>query len=227
MTKDLDAELMEAGRKLFAGDWRFTFAAPSIETLPPMAGLEIAFAGRSNVGKSSLINALTGRNNLARTSHTPGRTQELIFFEGPDPSTLELRRAGKAGLRLVDMPGYGYAAAPKAKVAAWTALIHKFLHGRSSLARVYVLIDARHGLKDVDLDVLKTLDRAAVSYQVVLTKADQVKQADLATRVAETEAALAKHPAAFPQVVATSSRAGSGMAELRAAMARLLKEHAP
>ena len=217
MTKDLDAELMEAGRKLFAGDWRFTFAAPSIETLPPMAGLEIAFAGRSNVGKSSLINALTGRNNLARTSHTPGRTQELIFFEGPH----------KAGLRLVDMPGYGYAAAPKAKVAAWTALIHKFLHGRSSLARVYVLIDARHGLKDVDLDVLKTLDRAAVSYQVVLTKADQVKQADLATRVAETEAALAKHPAAFPQVVATSSRAGSGMAELRAAMARLLKEHAP
>ena len=217
MTKDLDAELMEAGRKLFAGDWRFTFAAPSIETLPPMAGLEIAFAGRSNVGKSSLINALTGRNNLARTSHTPGRTQELIFFEGPH----------KAGLRLVDMPGYGYAAAPKAKVAAWTALIHKFLQGRSSLARVYVLIDARHGLKDVDLDVLKTLDRAAVSYQVVLTKADQVKQADLATRVAETEAALAKHPAAFPQVVATSSRAGSGMAELRAAMARLLKEHAP
>jgi len=217
VTKDLDAELMEAGRKLFAGDWRFTFAAPSIETLPPMAGLEIAFAGRSNVGKSSLINALTGRNNLARTSHTPGRTQELIFFEGPH----------KAGLRLVDMPGYGYAAAPKAKVAAWTALIHKFLQGRSSLARVYVLIDARHGLKDVDLDVLKTLDRAAVSYQVVLTKADQVKQADLATRVAETEAALAKHPAAFPQVVATSSRAGSGMAELRAAMARLLKEHAP
>ena len=214
MTTDIDAELIEAGRKLFAGDWRFTFAAPSIETLPPMAGLEVAFAGRSNVGKSSLINALTGRNNLARTSHTPGRTQQLIFFEGPE----------KAGLRLVDMPGYGYAAAPKTKVAAWTALIHKFLQGRSSLARVYVLIDARHGLKDVDLDVLKTLDRAAVSYQVVLTKADQVKQAELSARIAETEAALAKHPAAFPQVLATSSRAGTGMPELRAAMVRLLEE---
>jgi GTP-binding protein len=213
MTPDTDAKLIEAGRKLFAGDWRFTFAAPSIETLPPMAGLEVAFAGRSNVGKSSLINALTGRNNLARTSHTPGRTQELIFFEGPN-----------AGLRLVDMPGYGYAAAPKVKVAAWTALIHKFLQGRSSLARVYLLVDARHGLKDVDLDVLKTLDRAAVSYQVVLTKADQVKQAELAARIAETEAALEKHPAAFPQVLATSSRSGNGMPELRGAMVRLLEE---
>ena len=217
MTTDLDAELIEAGRKLFAGDWRFTFAAPSIETLPPMTGMEVAFAGRSNVGKSSLINALTGRNNLARTSHTPGRTQELIFFEGPD----------KAGLRLVDMPGYGYAAAPKAKVAAWSALIHKFLQGRSSLARVYVLIDARHGLKDVDLDVLKTLDRAAVSYQIVLTKADQVKQAELSARVAEAEAALARHPAAFPNVLATSSRAGTGLPELRGAMVRLLSERGP
>ena len=131
-----------------------------------MAGMEVAFAGRSNVGKSSLINALTGRNALARTSHTPGRTQELIFFEGPD----------KAGLRLVDMPGYGYASAPKAKVASWTKLIHQFLQGRATLARVYVLIDARHGLKDVDHDVLKTLDKSAVSYQVVLTKADQVKR---------------------------------------------------
>jgi len=114
--------LIEAGRKLFAGDWQFFWASPSVETLPPMAGMEVAFAGRSNVGKSSLINALTGRNALARTSHTPGRTQELIFFEGPD----------KEGLRLVDMPGYGYASAPKAKIASWTALIHKFLQGRSS-----------------------------------------------------------------------------------------------
>jgi GTP-binding protein len=146
MNADTDAKLIEAGRKLFAGDWQFVWASPTIETLPPMAGLEVAFAGRSNVGKSSLINALTNRNNLARTSHTPGRTQELIFFEGPD----------KFGVRLVDMPGYGYAAAPKAQVASWTALIHKFLQGRASLARVYVLIDARHGLKDVDLDVLKT-----------------------------------------------------------------------
>jgi len=217
MTADIDAKLIEAGRKLFAGDWRFAFAAPSIATLPPIAGLEVAFAGRSNVGKSSLINALTGRNNLARTSHTPGRTQELIFFEGPD----------KARLRLVDMPGYGYAAAPKAKVAAWTTLVHKFLQGRSSLARVYVLVDARHGLKDVDLGVLKTLDRSAVSYQVVLTKADQVKQTELSACIAATEAALAKHPAAFPQVLATSSRVGTGLAELRGAMVRLLEERGP
>ena len=196
MTDAIDAELIERGRKLFAGDWQFFWASPSIETLPPMAGIEVAFAGRSNVGKSSLINALTNRNALARTSHTPGRTQELIFFEGHD----------KAGLRLVDMPGYGYASAPKAKVASWTELIHKFLLGRSSLARVYVLIDARHGFKDADLDVLKTLDQSAVSYQVVLTKADLVKPAELETRIAETAAALAKHPAAFPYVLATSSR---------------------
>src|SRR5256884_1443219 len=175
MSADIDAELIEQGRRLCAGEWRFVWASPSIETLPPMAGLEVAFAGRSNVGKSSLINALTGRNALARTSHTPGRTQELIFFEGPE----------NAGLRLVDMPGYGYAAAPKTKVASWTALIHKFLQGRSSLARVYVLIDARHGLKEVDLDVLKTLDRSAVSYQVVLTKADQVRPAELEQRAAD------------------------------------------
>ena len=161
-----------------------------------------------------LFRSLTGRNALARTSHTPGRTQELIFFEGPD----------HAGLRLVDMPGYGYASAPKAKVASWTALIHKFLQGRSSLARVYVLIDARHGLKEVDLDVLKTLDKSAVSYQVVLTKADQVKPAELEQHAADVQAALAKHPAAFPELLVTSSRTGAGMPELRAAMVRLLGE---
>ena len=161
-----------------------------------------------------VINALTGRNALARTSNTPGRTQELIFFEGPD----------HAGFRLVDMPGYGYASAPKAKVASWTALIHKFLQGRASLARVYVLIDARHGLKEVDLDVLNTLDKSAVSYQVVLTKADQVKAGELEQTIAGVTAALAKHPAAFPQVLVTSSRSGAGMAELRAAMVRLLRE---
>jgi GTP-binding protein len=214
MTADADAKLTEQGRKLFAGDWQFFWASPSIETLPPMAGIEVAFAGRSNVGKSSLINALTGRNALARTSHTPGRTQELIFFEGPD----------HAGFRLVDMPGYGYASAPKAKVASWTALIHKFLAGRSSLARVYVLIDGRHGLKEIDLDVLKTLDKSAVSYQVVLTKADQVKAAELEQRIADVKAALLKHPAAFPDVLVTSSRTGAGMPELRAAMVRLLGE---
>jgi GTP-binding protein len=214
MTADADAALIEQGRKLFAGDWKFFWASPSIETLPPMAGMEVAFAGRSNVGKSSLINALTGRNNLARTSHTPGRTQELIFFEGPD----------RCGLRLVDMPGYGYASASKSKVASWTELIHSFLLGRASLARVYVLIDARHGFKDADLEVLNTLDKSAVSYQVVLTKADQVKSADLQAQVAAATASLSKHPAAFPDVLATSSRSGAGMAELRAAMVRLLRE---
>ena len=214
MTAEPDAGLIEQGRKLFAGDWQFFWASPSVETLPPMAGMEVAFAGRSNVGKSSLINALTGRNALARTSHTPGRTQELIFFEGPD----------KDGLRLVDMPGYGYASAPKSKIASWTALIHKFLQGRASLARVYVLVDARHGLKDLDLDVLKTLDKSAVSYQLVLTKADQVKLSELEETLAATVTALAKHPAAFPDVLVTSSHTGAGMPELRAAMIRLLAE---
>ena len=219
MTDKTDAELIEAGRKIFAGDWQFFWASPSIETLPPMAGVEVAFAGRSNVGKSSLINALTGRNALARTSHTPGRTQELIFFEGPTPAD------GKdAGLRLVDMPGYGYASAPKTKVASWTTLIHKFLQGRANLARVYVLIDSRHGFKDVDTEILKTLDKSAVSYQVVLTKADQVKKSELEETIAATTAALAKHPAAFPELLVTSSRTGDGMSELRAAMIRLLRE---
>src|SRR5260370_30926532 len=148
---------MEMALKRLEGDVQSLWGCPSIERRPPMASLVVAFDGRPNVGKSSLINALTGRNNLARTSHTPGRTQELIFFEGPD----------RAGLRLVDMPGYGYASAPKAKIASWTELIHKFLQGRSSLARVYVLIDARHGFKDADLEGLKTLGPSAVSYQVI------------------------------------------------------------
>jgi GTP-binding protein len=211
---DYTPDEIETGRKLFAGDWRFVFAASNEHALPPMRGLEIAFAGRSNVGKSSLINGLTGRNALARTSHTPGRTQELIFFAGP------------LQLSLVDMPGYGYAAAGQAKVKAWTALIHAFLAGRANLARVYLLIDARHGLKPVDDAVLQTLDKAAVNYQLVLTKADQVAPAALDERIAATMAALARRPAAFPEVLATSSRSGAGMPELRAAIARLVAERA-
>ncbi len=160
---------IDEGRQLFAGDWDFLSAASSIESLPRAKGLEIAFAGRSNVGKSSLINALTGRRALARTSNTPGRTQELIFFGGP------------SRLVLVDLPGYGYAAAAKSKVTAWTRLIHDYLHGRAALARVYVLIDARHGLKTVDETILDTLGKAAVSHEIVLTKCDQVSDAELAS----------------------------------------------
>lgn len=203
---------IEAGRKLFAGDWQFMWAAASVETLPPMKGLEIAFAGRSNAGKSSLINALTGRKALARTSHTPGRTQEIIFFHGPD------------NLRLADMPGYGYAEAPKAKVKAWTALIHAYLQGRANLARVYVLIDARHGIKDADKPALDLLRSAAVSHQIVLTKCDQLSASELAAHTAEVAAQIAKSAAAFPDIIATSARDGIGIPELRAAIARLLAE---
>jgi GTP-binding protein len=202
----------ETGRKLFTGDWQFIAAAETIARLPPMRGMEIAFAGRSNVGKSSLINALTGRKALARTSRTPGRTQQLVFF------------AAAGDLVLVDMPGYGYAAAAKSKIAAWTALIDAFLAGRANLARVYVLVDARHGLKPTDDKVLDALDRAAVNYQIVLTKSDAVAASELAARVAATQAALIKHPAAFPDVLATSARNGGGLGELRAAIARLLAE---
>ncbi|HZC54664.1 MAG TPA: ribosome biogenesis GTP-binding protein YihA/YsxC [Xanthobacteraceae bacterium] len=209
---DFSKAEIEAGRRLFAGEWNFLSAASSLESLPPMAGLEIAFAGRSNVGKSSLINALTGRKALARTSNTPGRTQELIFFRGADR------------LVLVDMPGYGYAATAKSKVAAWTRLIHDYLRGRSTLARVYVLIDARHGLKDTDDAVLDVLGKAAVSHEIVLTKCDQVSDAELGKRIEEVTAAIRKRPAAFPDLIATSSHSGAGMEQLRAAIARLLAE---
>ena len=174
--------------------------------------MEIAFAGRSNVGKSSLINALTGRRALARTSNTPGRTQELIFF------------GSSSRLVLVDLPGYGYAATAKSKVTVWTRLIHDYLHGRAALARVYVLIDARHGLKTVDEAILDTLSRAAVSHEIVLTKSDQVSEAELASRVEEVKAVVRKRPAVFPELIATSARSGARIPQLRAAVARLLAE---
>jgi GTP-binding protein len=208
-----DAEV-EAGRRLFAGNWNFTSAAGSLDSLPAMAGPEIAFAGRSNVGKSSLINALTGRHGLARTSRTPGRTQELIFFGGPEH------------LVLVDMPGYGYAAAAKSKISAWTKLVRDYLRGRANLARVYVLVDARHGLMAADLAILDTLDQAAVSYQIVLTKADRIASADRASHAASVQAALIRRPAAYPDVLVTSAQSTAGIVELRAAIGRLLRERA-
>jgi GTP-binding protein len=214
-TASFTPEESETGRKLFAAEWRFLSAGASFQSLPPMDGVEIAFAGRSNVGKSSLINALTNRNALARTSHTPGRTQELIFFTAGGPLTL------------VDMPGYGYAAAPKDKIAAWTKLIRAYLRGRANLARVYVLVDARHGLKSADADVLDLLDEAAVSYEIVLTKADEPKRDALAATADAVAAAIRKRPAAYPDVLATSSHSGTGIPDLRAAIARLLAEKGP
>jgi GTP-binding protein len=180
--------------------------------LPPMDRLEIAFAGRSNVGKSSLINALCGTSGLARTSNTPGRTQELNIFESQSEP-----------LRIVDMPGYGYAKAPEPKVKAWTALVHQYLTGRATLRRVYVLVDSRHGPKDNDISVMNELDRAAVSYQVVLTKVDKPLAKDLEDVVAKTKAAIAKRPAAHPELVLTSSEKNIGLVQLRSEIAHLLE----
>ena len=209
-TQDLD--LVEAGRLLFARECVFTAGAATVAALPPIGLPEIAFAGRSNVGKSSLVNALTGRRTLARVSHTPGRTQQLNFFD----------LGGRLGL--VDMPGYGYAAVSKTRIAEWATLIGSYLRGRASLERIYLLVDGRHGLKEVDHEQMAGFDRAAASYAVVLTKADEVKLGEREARVAETEAALARHPAAFPRVVLTSAETGMGVADLRAAIARLLHE---
>ena len=201
-------EAIESARKLFAGPIAFLKSAPGLEYLPDPDVPEIAFAGRSNVGKSSLLNALTGRNGLARTSNTPGRTQELNFFDIGSP----------LAFRLVDMPGYGFAKAPKDVVKKWRFLINDFLRGRQVLKRTLVLIDARHGLKDVDHEILEMLDKAAVSYRLVLTKADKIKPTELATVLEATAAEARKHPAAHPQILSTSRETGLGIAELRAAV---------
>jgi len=202
-------EELERGRRLFAGPCDFVAGAAALDQIPAATLLEIAFAGRSNVGKSSLVNALTGRKTLARVSHTPGRTQQLNFF-----------RLGGL-VMLVDLPGYGFAKVAKSKVQSWTELTRDYLRGRSSLRRVCVLVDARHGLKEVDRDAMQLLDESAVSYQVVLTKADEPKAGALAATRAGVVAELAKRRAAHPEVLVTSAHDGSGIAELRAILAGL------
>ena len=199
----------EAGRLLFAGPVDFVKGVTAMAGLPPADRLEICFAGRSNVGKSSLINALTGRKNLARASNTPGRTQEINFFALGDSRYM------------VDLPGYGYAEAPVAVVAKWQALLKQYLQGRQTLRRAFVLIDTRHGVKDVDEEILKLLDRSAVTFQVVMTKADKVNRATREANIAQVMAALQKHPAAYPEIVVTSSEKGEGIETLRALIATL------
>lgn len=205
MTTHADQELTERARKLFCGPVEFLKSAPELKFLPDPDVPEIAFAGRSNVGKSSLLNALTNRKGLARTSNTPGRTQELNIFEVGQP----------VQLRLVDMPGYGFAEAPKDLVKRWRALVTDYLRGRSMLKRALVLVDSRHGLKEVDRDMMRMLDDAAVSYHIVLTKGDKVKPSALGALYEATMIEAAKHPAAHPSIFTTSSETGSGIAELR------------
>lgn len=202
------AELAERAGKLFSGRVDFLLSAPQLKFLPDPTVPEIAFCGRSNVGKSSLLNALTGRRAIARASVTPGRTQELNFFEVGEPTLF----------RLVDMPGYGFAKAPIKVVDKWKALVRTYLRGRAVLARTLVLVDARHGLKDVDREMMKMLDEAAVTYRVVLTKADKIKASELEATTAKVAEEARKHVAAYPEVHVTSSEKGMGIAELRAAV---------
>lgn len=199
----------ERGRLLFAGPVDFVKGVVAMSGLPPADRIEVCFAGRSNVGKSSLINALTGRKTLARASNTPGRTQEINFFAlGEDRY-------------MVDLPGYGYAEAPLAVVAKWQALLRSYLQGRQTLRRAFVLVDMRHGIKAVDEEILTLLDKSAVTFQVVLTKADKVNQATRDANIAQVQAALTKHPAAYPEIVVTSSEKGEGIETLRAIITTL------
>lgn len=204
-----DAAASERGRMFFAREITFLKGVVALAGLPAGGRAEVCFAGRSNVGKSSLINALTGRKALARASNTPGRTQELNFFEAGEDAYL------------VDLPGYGFAKAPKSSVAKWQALLKQYLSGRANLRRAFVLIDMRHGVKEVDEEILTLLDRAAVTFQVVLTKADKVNVTTRTETLAQVRAALSKHPAAFPELVITSSEKGEGIATLRSIIAEL------
>ena len=207
LAPDPDPAMLERGRKLFAGETNFLKGVVAMDGLPPADRVEVCFAGRSNVGKSSLINALTGRKALARASNTPGRTQEINFFTTTD------------GPFLVDLPGYGYAEAPLPVVEKWQRLLKAYLSGRATLRRAFVLIDTRHGVKKVDEDILTLLDTSAVTFQVVLTKADKVKDKDREKTLTQVRAALAKHPAAYPEMILTSSEKGLGIPTLRATIA--------